>query len=352
MTAAAPKLETLPLGCLLDAPMIPREPLLTPWLREQESALIWAAPGVGKTMLTLSIALAVAGGGAFLGWSAPRPRRVLLIDGEMPKDDLQGRLRSLAGAVEGLNLEAARANLSLLARHAQHPDAPFPDFGDPQQHDGIMAMIRAEKPDLLILDNLSTLATLGDENAASHTQVVVKLLARLKQAGIAVVVVHHSGKNGTHYRGSSMLATTFEVILGLTRDKANDVLDETGCARFDLRWDKYRNRRDPSVVDRSVRLEECPKGLSWIGLAQVDEVLHALVGLVRLGQFRTQREVGQALPPRLWPNDTAPSAGWLSRQFKLAKAKGLITDAEVKAYFEAADDAPATDPDSAANDDI
>lgn len=347
-----PNLVTMPLGRLLDTPMPPRQPLLSPWLREQESALVWAAPGVGKTMLTLSIALAVAGGGSFLGWSAPRPRRVLLIDGEMPKDDLQGRLRSLAGSVEGLDLEAARVNLSLLARHAQDPDAAFPDFGDLEQHDRILDLIRGAKPDLLILDNLSTLATLADENAASQTQHVVKLLTRLKQAGIAVVVVHHSGKSGAHYRGSSMLATTFEVILGLTRDRAQDVLDESGCARFDIRWDKYRNRRDPSVVERTVRLEETPGGLSWLAMAQADEVLHALAGLVRSGQFRSQKDVGRALPPRLWPNDTPPSEGWISRQFKLAKAKGVISEGEIKAYFEAADDDPALDLESPLHDDI
>lgn len=345
-------LTAVSLGELLDRPMRPRGHLLKPWLREQESALIWAAPGVGKTMLTLSLALAIAGGGELFGWSAPEPRRVLLIDGEMPEDDLQGRLGALAEAIDGIDLEAARRNLTIIARHGQDADAWFPDFGDPEQHPRILNMIRCARPDLVILDNLSTLATLDDENAASQTQKVVKLLTRLKQARIAVVVVHHSGKSGSHYRGSSMLATTFEVILGLTRNKEQDLLDESGTTRFDLRWDKYRNRRDASVVERSVFLEESSGSLKWTACAHADEVLHAIASLVRTGRYATQREVGDALPSRFWPKDTPPSDGWLSGQFRMAKAKGVISEGEVKAFFEAAREGGSSEQSRDLHDDI
>src|SRR5690606_24035934 len=183
-------LRTVSLGALLDAPMTPRQWLLAPWLREQESALIWAAPGVGKTMLTLSLALAIAGGGSLLGWRSPAPRRVLFIDGEMPLDDLHGRLASLAGAIEDIDLDVARNNLTILARHHQAASTPFPDFGNEDQQDAIIDLIRRYDPAVVILDNLSTLATLDDENGAAETQRVVRLLARLKQARIAVIVVH------------------------------------------------------------------------------------------------------------------------------------------------------------------
>lgn len=330
-------LRSVSLGALLDRDLPERGWLLRPWLREQESALIWAAPGVGKTMLTLSLALAVAGGGKLLEWTAGPPRRVLVIDGEMPLDDLKGRLGHLAGAIEGLDLEAARENLTLLARHHQHPDARFPDFGAADEQDAILHLIRSYQPDLVILDNLSTLATLDDENGAAETQRIVKLLARLKQARIGVIVVHHSGKSGTAFRGSSMLATTFEVIVGLTRDKADDVLDPSGTARFNLRWDKFRGRRDAAVGNRMVALRETFEGLRWTSERPQDEVLHALAGLVRSGKFTTRAAVGAALPEHLWPHEgKPPSAGWVSNKFALMDAEGIMKASDVDRFLKAA----------------
>lgn len=330
------ELETITLGGLMDAPMTPREWLLEPWLREQESALIWAAPGVGKTMLTLSLALAVAGGGEILGWKAPKPRKVLFIDGEMPLDDLQGRLTYLARAVEGLDVEAARQNLVILARHQQRHDTPFPDFGDDAQFDDIIELILSYGPDLVVLDNLSTLATFGDENAAADAQKVVKLLARLKQAKVGVIVVHHSGKAGKSFRGSSMLATTFEVILGLTKDP-EDALLYPGAARFQLEWSKFRHKRDATIGDRVVTLSEVDEYPQWRVHIPENETLAALAALVRTGRYKTQVEVGAALPPHLWPTpDSPPSTGWVSKKLDLADLRGVISRSEVKRMLRAA----------------
>ena len=335
-----PPLRSIALGTLLDTPMADRRWLLSPWLREQESVLVWAAPGVGKTMLTLSLALAIAGGGSLLGWSAPRPARVLFIDGEMPLDDLKGRLGILAGAVEGIDLAAARANLTILARHHQDPDTPFPDFGAENQQDQVINLIRSYHPDVVILDNLSTLATMDDENGAAETQRVVRLLTRLKQARIATVVVHHSGKNGKAYRGSSMLATTFEAIIGLTKEPGADALDASGTARFNIEWSKFRGRRDASVGDRLVQLKETAGVLRWTSEMPQDEVLNALATLTRTGRFTTRADVGAALPEHLWPTPgSPPSTGWISGQFRMAGAKGVIGKVEVDNILGAAREA-------------
>jgi hypothetical protein len=332
--------------------MQPRHHLLAPWFREQESALVWAAPGVGKTMLTLSLALAIAGGGGLLGWRAPFPARVLIIDGEMPLDDLQGRLGSLAGAIQGIDMDAARANLKILARHHQNPETPFPDFGAEDQQGAIIQMIRHYDPAVVILDNLSTLATLDDENGAAETQRVVRLLARLKQAKIGVIVVHHSGKNGKTFRGSSMLATTFEAIIGLTRDAGADALDPSGSARFNIEWTKFRGRRDASIGDRSVLLKETQGGLEWTAETPQDETLNALAVLVRSGRFATREAVGKALPEHLWPNSgSPPSTGWISGRFKMADAKGILPKREADNLLKAAGEAE-DEPEGDLHDDI
>ncbi len=73
-----------------------REMLLDPILPERSLAMLYAPRGLGKSWLSLSIGLAVAGGSPLLRWSAPKPRKVLFVDGEMPLVALQERLRALA----------------------------------------------------------------------------------------------------------------------------------------------------------------------------------------------------------------------------------------------------------------
>ena len=71
----------------------PREMLLDPILPERSLAMLYAPRGIGKSWLGLTIGLAVASGSSVLHWTAPRPRRILFVDGEMLLVDLQTRLR-------------------------------------------------------------------------------------------------------------------------------------------------------------------------------------------------------------------------------------------------------------------
>src|SRR5471032_881338 len=66
-----------------------RDPILT----SKSLVLLYGPRGVGKTFVALGIAWAAATGGRFLGWQAPKPRRVVYIDGEMAAADLRDRLR-------------------------------------------------------------------------------------------------------------------------------------------------------------------------------------------------------------------------------------------------------------------
>jgi hypothetical protein len=62
-----------------------REMLLNPILPERSLAMLYAPRGVGKTLLSLSIGLAVASGVPLLRWSAPRQKRVLYVDGRLSR---------------------------------------------------------------------------------------------------------------------------------------------------------------------------------------------------------------------------------------------------------------------------
>lgn len=286
---AQPRLRYETIGDILARDIPEREFLVSPWLRQGESALIYAAPGIGKSMLTLTLSLAVAGGGSFLNWSAPKPRRVLYLDGEMAVADVQERARCLLPTVSGIDAEAAGRNLVMLARQAQHPDVEFPDLGTPEGQRTLLRKVRAGRVDLLVIDNLSTTFSCEDENSAAAIRPAVKLLMRLKQAGVACILVHHTNKTGESYRGSSMLATTFEVIFGLTRGA--DMKDDHGPA-FELTFSKFRGkRRDDVVVPRAVHLAEDGTGLEWRQEKAARQEVQDLIAAVQSGKFSSQAEL-------------------------------------------------------------
>jgi RecA-family ATPase len=114
-------LKWVSLGDLLDRQWPKREFVIGPWLYAGESVLIWADTGVGKTWLTLSLAVAIAGGGKVWQYEAPKPRKVMIIDGEMHAQEFTERARELVlgGKVRGLDVEELRRNVTVCARQGQ-----------------------------------------------------------------------------------------------------------------------------------------------------------------------------------------------------------------------------------------
>src|SRR6476620_12374137 len=82
----------------------PRSDLLPPWLASDTAALVYGPPGIGKSFLALGIAWAVASGGSFLGWRAPRPHKVLYLEGEMTAVEMQRRIGLFGTPPPGLHL--------------------------------------------------------------------------------------------------------------------------------------------------------------------------------------------------------------------------------------------------------
>jgi hypothetical protein len=293
------RLETMTLRELLSAQYPEREDLVGPWLRQGESAMIWAAPATGKTLLTLTIGLMVAGGGCTLGWNSPKPRRVLLVDGEMAKEDLQERARWLMDTIDDIDREAAMDNLTILARSRQEADVEFPDLNDRERRKGhtcgqdvVFEMAQRERAELVLLDNFSTLSEVMDENDAAAMTPTLRFLLRFKQARIACVLVHHSNKTGETFRGSSKLATTFEVIIGLM--KPNGAPEAEGAV-FLTEWTKYRRKRCPAVQPRKVKLEQNAEGrIRWITEETEDSLLWKLVESVKSCRYKTARDAGAA----------------------------------------------------------
>ncbi len=189
----------------------PRDYLLEPVITEQILAMLYAARGTGKTYFALTIGYAVASGGAaFHCWRAPQPRRVLYLDGEMAGGAMQERLARIAA---GFDVEPPPGYFSIVTPDLVQ-DGLMPNLATPGGQAAIEPLL--EGVDLVIVDNLATLARAGKENEAeSWTPVQAWLLAQ-RRAGRSVLLVHHSGKGGDQ-RGTSAREDVLDVVIKLSR---------------------------------------------------------------------------------------------------------------------------------------
>ena len=217
----------------LTAQFPPREMVLAPILPSQGLAMIYSRRGVGKTYLTLAIAHAVARGGNFLRWIAPRARRVLFVDGELPAPVLQQRLRTI---VYGLPKTEPRlpdpAYFKIVTPDLQR--GAMPDIATSRGQSMIES--RLDGGDLLVLDNLSCLARSGKENEGESWIPVQDWALRLRQKGICVLFLHHAGKGGQQ-RGTSRREDLLDTVIALRQP---DDYCATEGLRAQVRFEKAR----------------------------------------------------------------------------------------------------------------
>lgn len=269
-----PSLCVLTLAELLNRRFPDRAAILAPWLLTQSLSMIHAWRGVGKTHVALGIAYAVATGGKFLTWHAPNPRKVLYLDGEMPGAALRDRLKAL---VEADERDFDPANLLIVTPDAQH--GAMPDLATLEGQAAIEAA--AADAELIIIDNISTLCrSTGPENDAESWRAPQEWALRMRRAGKAVLFIHHSGKGGAQ-RGSSKREDTLDVVINLRRPP--DYSEEEG-ARFELRYEKYRNGHgeEAKPIEASLSHDEHGRAV-WTWRTVEESTFHRVVGLKKDG---------------------------------------------------------------------
>jgi len=122
-------------------------------------------------------------------------------------------------------------------------DAPRLD--DPAQHAELVSQLTPYRPICVLIDTLARCAVGLDENSAKDMGILIngcdelrKSLARELPGAIpcAVVLVHHTGKSGTGYRGSSALIAAADMAIELQPD-GDTVREECVKAKDDKPFD-------------------------------------------------------------------------------------------------------------------
>lgn len=158
--------------------------LLEPLVPARRLVALYSPPKVGKSLLMLEVAAAIATGRTVLGVHEVTPRRVLYVDFENdPDGDVQPRLQAMGYNPDELG------GLRYLS---------FPSLDTLDTANGgamLLAAAQVHEVDLVVIDTVSR-AVGGDENSNDTWLSFYRCTGLpLKRAGIACLRLDHSGKD-------------------------------------------------------------------------------------------------------------------------------------------------------------
>lgn len=231
--------KALTISSFLSINLPERGCIINPVVPEQGLVMVYGPRGNGKTWFVLQMAYGTASGGMVVNhWEAPKPRRVLYIDGEMPARTMQERLASI---VAGSDKEPPDPSyLSIITPDLQ--DMAMPNLAHQAGQEALEPLV--QNTDVVIVDNLACLARHGRENDSESWLPVQTWLLSLRRQGKSVITVHHAGKGGAQ-RGTSSREDVLDTVISLRRPKD---YDPSEGARFEVHLEKARGVYGPEAA--------------------------------------------------------------------------------------------------------
>lgn len=235
-----------------------REVFLAPWLKERSIALVSGPRGVGKTMFGVGLAEAIVRCEPFGPWKARESVPCLYLDGEMTVQDIQERLCQLNHTSD------RKSPLYIYSdAYASHLGMPRAHLVSEEWRTKMKQILLAKGVKVWVVDNLASLTAGIDENSKKDWDPINAWLLELRFAGIATVMLHHTGKGGAQ-RGTSAREDNLDVSILLKRPSNYKPLDGV---RFVVKFEKarVRTRYLPSLADVEFRLTEDEQGRGvWV----------------------------------------------------------------------------------------
>ena len=179
----------------------PKDFTLYPLLKEGFYCLIFGGTGVAKTWFALHLAIALSQGETPFDkceFRGKAPLNVLYVAGEMKPEEYGSRLRTL------LADQKTNARFCLVREDL--------DLTTPEDQERVIKAVKNQKSQVVVLDNLSTLATNG--HTEGQFEKVLSLIRELQATGIIVILVHHENREG-NFKGSGRISLVADISLHL-----------------------------------------------------------------------------------------------------------------------------------------
>ncbi|MDT8383926.1 MAG: AAA family ATPase [Gammaproteobacteria bacterium] len=299
-------LEIITIEDFLRKELPPREHLLAPWLPRQGLAMIHAYRGIGKTHVALAVGLAVASGGCALGWKAPSPAGVLLLDGEMPGPALQERLAAIVASSDS----EVSAPFKIMTPDLQPKDRAAFNLAEVADQEALETCLKGI--DLIIVDNLATIARSGKSNDAESWLPIQEWALRQRASGRSVLFIHHSGKSGAQ-RGTSAKEDVLDTVIGLRRPSD---YEQSQGARFEIHFEKTRGFSGKDADPLEVALvSDSQDSMTWTVKPLEDALFDRVIELHKEGL--SQKEIAE---------EVQRDKSRISRMLKRARDEGRVND--------------------------
>lgn len=259
-TDAAKRLQPICIHQLLELDIPVREMILDPIIPEKGLAMLYASRGIGKTHVACGISNSLSTGAKFLKWQAPKSRKVLHIDGELPAVELRERfVQVMAGSI----VKPETGMLNILT--ADQIEAGIGNLADRKVQAELEPWL--DGVELLVLDNLSSLTSVIRDNDAESWSPIQEWLLRLRRRGVSVLIVHHAGKGGEQ-RGTSRREDVLDTSISLRRP--SDYVTTEG-ARFEVHFEKARGIHGNCAKPFEARLEVRDNETTW-AIREIEDV--------------------------------------------------------------------------------
>lgn len=172
----------------------PLDPLLGDLFTTTSRVMLAGPTGLGKTNLMMAAGFAMADGADFLHWrGCGGQRRVLYIDGEMPRRLLKARIDDAA------RRHGSRPPSFFAFNREDFEDMPPLDTAPGQQYvDSVIEALGGV--DMLMLDNLQAL-TVGEMREPESWRRILPWVRQLTSRRMGQVWGHHTGLNEAHPYG-------------------------------------------------------------------------------------------------------------------------------------------------------
>lgn len=230
-------------------------------------SLLWGPSNSGKSLIAASFALAIASGKSMFGVAnTGSKRKVLIVDGELTEEELANRYEQVASAYELTDDDLDR--ISFIPTRSYEVD-------DCNLLDGNLGMrvctyVQQNRCDVVILDNLITLAP---TSARGNEDALFAIIRSLERLGSAVMIVHHATKDGNSFKGSSNLASKSQNILKI-EGRSGLELEIDNCpalrrafesegAICRMTWEKCKTAPG---LEGQTRMWQLPLGKTWQAL--------------------------------------------------------------------------------------
>jgi hypothetical protein len=193
-----------------------------PWLidgvlRQRSLTFLYGKPDTFKTFLALDMCGALMTGRSWLGADVTKSGPVLYL------------------AAEGSESLVERMRAWEIHHDTTVPAAGFqvvrnpPDLSDEEGIDALCEALQCRPYSLVVIDTFGKSLGWADENSNSDINRALLRVSKIKDLGIAVVLIHHSGHSSDRLRGASAMYGAVDTII--KAEVVGDLMVKLSCER-------------------------------------------------------------------------------------------------------------------------